>query len=113
MEMGIFATQYTVWGPTLLIMRSKYSLLALCKGGVLSNFVHVHIILISTNVQWSHRCQAWKDYLDKDAIDRSQAFNEMLFEVTSLDIMWEEYGVIGDLVVSYYESNILFTTNSP
>ncbi|KAF9227239.1 hypothetical protein BS17DRAFT_861754 [Gyrodon lividus] len=34
----------------------------------------------------------------KDTLDRTRAFNEALFEESTLTILWEEYGIVGDLV---------------
>ncbi|KAF9218822.1 hypothetical protein BS17DRAFT_863841 [Gyrodon lividus] len=34
----------------------------------------------------------------EDALDRTRAFNEVLFEESTLTIVWEEYGIVGNLV---------------
>ncbi|KIM70531.1 hypothetical protein SCLCIDRAFT_18645 [Scleroderma citrinum Foug A] len=47
---------------------------------------------------WCPRCQVLWGNLDEDALDRSQAFTEALFEESTLDLMWDEYGIVGDLV---------------
>ncbi|KIK81742.1 hypothetical protein PAXRUDRAFT_15073 [Paxillus rubicundulus Ve08.2h10] len=50
--------------------------------------------------KWCARCQASRDNLDEDALNHTRAFNEALFEESTLTILWEEYGIVGDLVVS-------------
>jgi len=57
---------------------------------------------LATNIY--ARCQALRGNLDEDALDRSQAFTEALFEEGTLDLMWDEYGIVGDLVVSLHYS---------
>ncbi|KAF8127961.1 hypothetical protein EV363DRAFT_1400845 [Boletus edulis] len=48
---------------------------------------------------WCARCRATRNDLDADALTRSRAFTEALCaENISLDIMWDEYGIVGDLV---------------
>ncbi|KAF9230591.1 hypothetical protein BU15DRAFT_91081 [Melanogaster broomeanus] len=47
---------------------------------------------------WCARCQASRNNLDEDALDRTRAFNEALFEESTLTILWDEYGIVGDLV---------------
>lgn len=48
-----------------------------------------------------YRCQARRENLDADALNRTRAFNEALFQESTPEIMWEEYGVVGDLVVRF------------
>jgi len=47
------------------------------------------------------RCQALRGNLDEDALDHSQVFTEALFEESTLNLMWDEYGIVGDLVVGF------------
>ncbi|KAF8131904.1 hypothetical protein EV363DRAFT_1164456 [Boletus edulis] len=47
---------------------------------------------------WCARCCAPRNNLDEDALDRTHEFNEALFEETDTDMMWTEYGIVGDLV---------------
>ncbi|KAN0101260.1 hypothetical protein V8E55_001244 [Tylopilus felleus] len=47
---------------------------------------------------WCPRCRAPRENLDEDALNCTRAFNEALFEETDTDMMWVEYGIVGDLV---------------
>lgn len=111
MGMVVFAAQYMVWDRILQTTRSRSFLHALYEDGVHSNFTHLSFLCV-VNSWPSHRCQASKASLDEDAINRTQAFNEALLEEMSFDIMWEEYGVIGDLVVSDELFHVIIT-NGP
>ena len=55
---------------------------------------------LATNIY--ARCQVLCSNLGEDALDCSQAFTEALFEESTLDLMWDEYGIVGDLVVSLH-----------
>ncbi|KAF9234884.1 hypothetical protein BU15DRAFT_89804 [Melanogaster broomeanus] len=47
---------------------------------------------------WCPRCQATRGNLDADARTRCREFHEALFEESTLQVLWEEYGIVGDLV---------------
>ena len=55
--------------------------------------------MLSTNIH--ARCQVLWGNLEEDALDCSQAFTEALFEESTLDLMWDKYGVVGDLVIGF------------
>ncbi|KIM50207.1 hypothetical protein SCLCIDRAFT_34538 [Scleroderma citrinum Foug A] len=42
---------------------------------------------------WCPRCQALRGNLDEDALDCSRAFTEVLFEESTLNLMWDKYGI--------------------
>ncbi|KIJ67663.1 hypothetical protein HYDPIDRAFT_25142 [Hydnomerulius pinastri MD-312] len=45
-----------------------------------------------------YRCLATRNNLDADTHTRCREFTEALFEESTLAILWEEYGIVGDLV---------------
>ncbi|KAN0077956.1 hypothetical protein V8E55_010013 [Tylopilus felleus] len=48
---------------------------------------------------WCPRCQSCKDNLDGDSLDHSLAFNEVLFEESNFNTMWDKFGIVTGLVV--------------
>ncbi|KIK74686.1 hypothetical protein PAXRUDRAFT_174921 [Paxillus rubicundulus Ve08.2h10] len=44
------------------------------------------------------RCEATHKNLDSGARTRYREFNEALFEESTLQVLWDEYGIVGDLV---------------
>ena len=79
--------------PILWTTRSRCSSHVLCMDGV-QGMSHL-LATLSTNIH--ARCQVLWGNLEEDALDCSQA----LFEKSTLDRMWDEYGIIGDLVVGF------------
>ncbi|KIJ62072.1 hypothetical protein HYDPIDRAFT_95108 [Hydnomerulius pinastri MD-312] len=47
---------------------------------------------------WCPRCQAHRSHLDGEACTHCREFHEALFEESTLSVLWEEYGIVGDLV---------------
>ncbi|KIK19793.1 hypothetical protein PISMIDRAFT_13441 [Pisolithus microcarpus 441] len=47
---------------------------------------------------WCPRCLAHRSNLDADALCRCKEFTEALFEERTLAEIWDEYGIVGDIV---------------
>ncbi|KIK83403.1 hypothetical protein PAXRUDRAFT_14614 [Paxillus rubicundulus Ve08.2h10] len=47
---------------------------------------------------WCARCQANQCNLDADALQWSQEFSEALFKESTLLVLWDKYGIVGDLM---------------
>lgn len=46
------------------------------------------------------RCTATPDNLEGDSILRCREHTELLVETFELGVLWDEYGIVGDVVVS-------------
>ena len=97
MAMVTSGARYMASVHILLIMKSRFSLLVLSVGGVQGSWC-IHFYSLCSYCFFP-RCRAPRENLDEDALNCTRAFNEALFEETDTDMMWVEYGIVGDLVV--------------
>jgi len=87
---------------------------ASCKAGMLSmSTYHKMWDILLTNI---FRCTAPATDLDSHwHVHHSQAHTELLVETFELSVLWDEYGLIGDVVVSilpfmsFLELNVIFS----
>jgi hypothetical protein len=56
------------------------------------------------------RCTAPSRNLDGDATRRCQAHTELLVQEFELGTLWDEYGLVGDIVVGFISSLSLIVT---
>jgi hypothetical protein len=94
--MGIFAMPFMAWGHTLQIIPNKRYWHASCKDGAPSmNFFHWMDGLLII-----HRCLAQPHNMDGlPIIPRTQEHTNEVAARLELGAAWEEYGMIGDIVV--------------
>lgn len=53
-----------------------------------------------------HRCTAHRDCLDGSAGQRSHAHTRLLMKSLDYKTLWEEYGVVGDVMVRTSSSRL-------
>ena len=49
-----------------------------------------------------HRCTARPDDLDGESTRRTRAHSDTIVEELELGVLWDEYGLIGDIVVRFF-----------
>ena len=85
---------------TQLIIQSKHFLPALFKAGALgkiSTIAHPH-------TQDCTRCTASSKDLDGgQSIRRSSTHTDMLGKEFELGVLWDEYGIVGDIIVNFLQ----------
>jgi hypothetical protein len=62
----------------------------------------LHYYLFLINRQHVHRCLASRLNLDDDALDRCREYVDALVEEGTLLEIWDDYGIVGDIVVSTF-----------
>ena len=84
----------------LLIMKSKFCWDALLNAGVHGKCLRALDYLLLINQQHIWRCLTSRLNLDEDALDRCREHMDALVEEGTLLGIWDNYGIVGDLVVS-------------
>lgn len=85
---------------TQLIIQNKHFLPVLFKAGVLGKTLHSAII--HTHIQGYARCTAPSQDLDGERhLRRSRAHTDELGEAFELGVLWDEYGIVGDVIVNF------------
>lgn len=97
--MATFDGPFSLLDHTLRTTKNKSYCRALCVTGARSEYPLCHIS-ISINHPHVFRCMARNKDLDADALYRCREHTNMLVEDIDLGILWDEYGIVGDLVVS-------------
>jgi hypothetical protein len=96
--MGIFVKPFMDWDHILQITKNRYGSLLLCRAGARSRFF---IIFTDQLFTYLCRCDANPDNLDAGgARMRSQLKTEFLVNNWDPDILWSDFGVRVDMVVS-------------
>jgi hypothetical protein len=102
------------WGHTLPITPSKLCLHALCKDGAHGAFRHIFIIYCNTFII-RNRCTARPEDLDGEGGRRSHEHTDALLDLLDLKMLWDDYGIVGDIIVSRIvnlETHMLTRTGS-
>lgn len=81
-------------------MKNKYFYHALCVGGVRGTLQSKSKNLFNFEM---NRCQAPSRNLDQDGfvLNRTRKLDATLIERVMANVLWDEYGIAGDLIVSY------------
>jgi hypothetical protein len=96
--MAIFVALYMALGLTLLTILNRHFLHVLFQGGVQGKR-HLFRFSLSFLNEFS-RCTASSDDLDGPAGRRSREHTELLVKELELGVLWDKYGLVGDIVVS-------------
>jgi hypothetical protein len=70
-----------------------------CSGLVSEVGIYFCSIIIYHSTETT-RCTAPADNLDAESGRRSHAHTDALLEQYSLKILWDDYGIVGDIIVS-------------
>lgn len=62
--------------------------------------VPIRILCVFFSLNYVCRCMACNKDLDKDALYRCEEHTNLLIESVEWGVLWNEYGIIGDLVVT-------------
>jgi hypothetical protein len=82
--------------PTLQTIQNRPYLPVSCKAGVQSTYSYQQNAPLTCH----SRCTAPANDLDSGQhVHRSQAHTELLVEEFELGMLWDEYGLVGDIVV--------------
>ena len=57
---------------------------------------------------WCPKCLAHRENLDEDALRRHREHADTIIEEFDFHKLWDEYGVVGDIVVSSYPFFLFF-----
>ena len=80
----------------------EQALLACIVQGWCPKYV-LNLVFLKSLLICLHRCTAPGDDLDSgEYVCRSQSHSELLVEEFELGVLWDEYGLVGDVVVSVY-----------
>src|SRR6266545_2981146 len=96
--MVTFSEQSTALVRILLITLSRFCLPALCKGGALGMY-SVHSLSHAFTISFS-RCTAKRTDLDGESGWCSCEHTELLVNEFELGTLWDEYGLVGNIIVS-------------
>jgi hypothetical protein len=98
--MGTTGAVSMVLGHTLLTTRNKHSLLASCKDGVPSECIlsAFYALLIRLGL----RCTIPLGDPNGQGVRRCREHTEALVEELQLGVLWDEYGLVGDIVVDAF-----------
>ena len=105
LQMAISGRWYTGLAPTLLTIRNRCCLLVSCKAGWCPRYI---FFCNDSACYWQLfvRCTAPSSDLDSDKHGRrSKAHTEMLVEEFKLGMLWDEYGLVSDIVVHLFFSS--------
>jgi len=83
----------------LLITKSRCCCPASCETGAPSTFLSVS--LVSNLDRSAVRCLSLWENLDADSLARCREHTEALVEEFDVDILWDQYSIIGQLIVCF------------
>lgn len=95
------AAQCTDWVRTLPITKSKLYWLASYGTGVQGALFLIQLVFALVNVNLT-RCLGHRLNLDEGGLLRSRDHTDILIEELDVDDLWNEFGVVDDIVVSVY-----------
>jgi hypothetical protein len=107
--------QYIVLALILQTILNKLLFRVLYKAGVLGAVWYLLITArVLTLYMYIHSCIAKRDNLDEKGNPRSREHTELLVASQfGLGELWEQYGLIGDIIVSLFYGDYLSLSDSP
>lgn len=109
--MATFGGLFFLSDHILQTTKNKSYCRASCVTGAQSEYSLCHVSC-SINRLLAFRCMARNKDLDADALYRCQEHTSVLVEDIDLGVLWDEYGIVGDLVVSRSTRARLFLTSN-
>ena len=96
LQTGTFGRSYTLLALILQTTKSKYCYPASCVTGVQSRSLAFTIVIDQVD---SFRCMARNKDLDANALYCCQDHTNLLVEDIDSGLLWDEYGIIGNLII--------------